>query len=112
MRTSNIPSNDKIVALYDDLLLNHPTDPFLLQPNTESNTLWKQDYRNMLIFASGGVPPATNGKIITFKNGDGTTATLKLDDLNQRFFLLPLHARIQSIDNNAAFSNSSIMAFK
>lgn len=112
MRTSNIPSNDKIVALYDDLLLNHPTDPFLLQPNDESNTLWKQDYRNMLIFAVGGNPPATNGKIITFKNGDGTTATLKLDDFNPRFFLLPLHARIQSIDNSAAFSNSSIIGFK
>jgi hypothetical protein len=106
MKSSNIPSCDKVEPLFDYELLNLFVYPTLGNPS------WNGDYREILFFSNGG--GATNSRLILeVKNGDGTTSSLALPELaNPYMFILPLHVKVTNIDDSQSFCNNSAFGLK
>lgn len=101
MRSSNNPSYDKCVPLFDFDLLNPGTFP-----NGGSNS-WDIDCRGIVfINATGG--SASSYLRLQVTNGDGSTCQFDLPDgINSRIFLIPLHIKVTDIDDGSVASNHS-----
>lgn len=93
MRTSNINSAQNITMLYDQTEVG---DPFLGEPNDQTNQLWSKDYRAYIIICADGVSPLQY-ITITFLNNDNTTTQMKLSEGSIFTLYLPLHAKITNI---------------
>jgi hypothetical protein len=106
MKSSNIPSCDKVEALFDYELLNISVFP------TFGNPSWNGDYREILFFSNSAGSP--NSKLILeVKNGDGTTSSLALPELaNPYMFILPLHVKVTNIDDSGSFCSNSAFGLK
>jgi hypothetical protein len=115
MKSSNHSSLDNIKPLYDDTLENDKlttpnVDPFLDQPNNETNEFWNKDYRGLLLICGGtGTPSYTT---ISIKNGDGTTGNFKFVENIPQFIYLPLHVRITEVDKSNSFEICQIYGLK
>jgi len=108
MKSSNIPSCDKVEPLFDYELLNISVFPTSRNINFGGDG----DYREILFFSiSAGTP--NSRLILEVKNGDGTTSSLALPELAKPYmFILPLHVKITNIDDSASFCNNSAFGLK
>lgn len=101
MRSSNNPSYDKCVPLFDYTLENSSVFPATGSPS------WNIDCRGLLFINSTG--GATNSFLrLEVTNGDGSTCQLDIPELtNTNIFLFPLHIKVTDIDDGASFANNS-----